>query len=92
MTAEIPRTAPVPGAATQIRSKSLTSSCDPFAHHLAVAGDATLHILKICPIHFFTGALAISAANTCVSPNMFARKTTHFLSGVMLTFGSPSLP
>jgi len=56
------------------------------------AHPATLHIFKTYPIHFFTGALAISAAKTWVSPNMFARNTTHFLSGVMLTFGSPSLP
>ena len=33
-------------------------------------------------------AFAISTANTCIGPYMFDLNTTHFLSGVIVTFGS----
>ena len=31
---------------------------------------------------------AISTAKTCVGPNMLERKTSHYMSGVKVTFGS----
>ncbi len=40
---------------------------------------------NVCSIHL---AFCISTANTCVGPNMFERKTIHFMSGVKVTFGS----
>ena len=37
---------------------------------------------------YYCPAFATSTANAYVGPNMFDRNTTHFWSGVKLTFGS----
>lgn len=42
-------------------------------------------IAQVRPNHL---AFSISTAKTCVGPNIFERKTSHFMSGVKVTFGS----